>query len=73
MPKDDVLKMTGVVNEVLPAAMFRVQLDDTKQTVLAYLGGRMRQHSIEILQGDRVELELSVYDLTKGRIVYRHK
>lgn len=73
MPKDDVLKMTGVVNEVLPAAMFRVQLDDTRQIVLAYLGGRMRQHSIEILQGDRVELELSVYDLTKGRIVYRHK
>jgi translation initiation factor IF-1 len=73
MPKDDVLKMTGVVNEVLPAAMFRVQLDETRQTVLAYLGGKMRQHSIEILQGDRVELELSVYDLSKGRIVYRHK
>lgn len=73
MPKDDVLKMTGVVDEVLPAAMFRVKLDDTRQTVLAYLGGRMRQHSIEILQGDRVEIELSVYDLSKGRIVYRHK
>jgi translation initiation factor IF-1 len=73
MPKDDVLKMMGTVEEVLPAAMFRVRLEGSSQLVLAYLGGKMRQHSIEILQGDRVELELSVYDLTKGRIVYRHK
>lgn len=73
MPKDDVLKMTGVVDEVLPAAMFRVKLDESNNRVLAYLGGKMRQHSIEILQGDRVEIELSVYDLSKGRIVYRHK
>lgn len=63
----------GTVEEVLPAAMFRVRLEGSSQLVLAYLGGKMRQHSIEILQGDRVELELSVYDLTKGRIVYRHK
>jgi len=73
MPKDDLIKMLGEVEEVLPAAMFRVRLDDSKQLILAYLGGKMRQHSIEILQGDRVEVEISVYDLSKGRIVYRHK
>jgi len=73
MPKDDIIKMIGHVEEVLPAAMFRVRIEDTKQLILAYLGGKMRQHSIEILQGDRVEVEISVYDLTKGRIVYRHK
>lgn len=73
MPKDDIIKMLGEVEEVLPAAMFRVRLEDTKQLILAYLGGKMRQHSIEILQGDRVEVEISVYDLSKGRIVYRHK
>lgn len=73
MAKEDVLKMSGVVDEVLPSATFRVILDDTKQKILAYLGGKMRQHSIEILEGDRVEVEVSVYDLSRGRIVYRHK
>lgn len=73
MAKEDVLKMAGVVNEVLPSATFRVKLDDSQQLILAYLGGKMRQHSIEILAGDRVEVELSVYDLSRGRIVYRHK
>lgn len=67
------LKMAGVVDEVLPSATFRVKLDDSQQLILAYLGGKMRQHSIEILAGDRVEVELSVYDLSRGRIVYRHK
>lgn len=73
MAKEDVIKMSGVVNEVLPSATFRVRLDGGEQLILAYLGGKMRQHSIEILEGDRVEVELSVYDLTRGRIVYRHK
>lgn len=73
MPKDDVMRMIGTVQEVLPAAMFRVKLEDSPQVVLAYLSGKIRQNSIEILQGDRVELEISVYDLNKGRIVYRHK
>lgn len=73
MAKEDVLKMAGVVDEVLPSATFRVKLDDSQQLILAYLGGKMRQHSIEILAGDRVEVELSVYDLSRGRIVYRHK
>lgn len=65
--------MAGVVDEVLPSATFRVRLEESKQLILAYLGGKMRQHSIEILAGDRVEVEMSVYDLSRGRIVYRHK
>lgn len=73
MAKEDVIKMAGVVDEVLPSATFRVRLDESNQLILAYLGGKMRQHSIEILTGDRVEIEMSVYDLSRGRIVYRHK
>ena len=73
MAKEDVIKMAGVVDEVLPSATFRVRLEDSKQLILAYLGGKMRQHSIEILAGDRVQVEMSVYDLSRGRIVYRHK
>jgi translation initiation factor IF-1 len=73
LAKEDVIKMAGVVDEVLPSATFRVRLDDSNQLILAYLGGKMRQHSIEILTGDRVEVEMSVYDLSRGRIVYRHK
>lgn len=73
MAKEDVIKMAGVVDEVLPSATFRVRLDESNQLILAYLGGKMRQHSIEILTGDRVEVEMSVYDLSRGRIVYRHK
>jgi translation initiation factor IF-1 len=73
LAKEDVIKMAGVVDEVLPSATFRVRLEDSKQLILAYLGGKMRQHSIEILAGDRVEVEMSVYDLSRGRIVYRHK
>lgn len=73
MAKEDVIKMAGVVDEVLPSATFRVRLEESKQLILAYLGGKMRQHSIEILAGDRVEVEMSVYDLSRGRIVYRHK
>lgn len=73
MAKEDVIKMAGVVDEVLPSATFRVRLEESRQLILAYLGGKMRQHSIEILAGDRVEVELSVYDLSRGRIVYRHK
>jgi len=73
LAKEDVIKMAGVVDEVLPSATFRVRLDESNQLILAYLGGKMRQHSIEILTGDRVEIEMSVYDLSRGRIVYRHK
>jgi translation initiation factor IF-1 len=63
--------MEGRVEEVLPAAMFRVKLDNLNNLVLAHLSGRMRKHNIKVLLGDRVELEFSPYDLTKGRITRR--
>ncbi|HNR96612.1 MAG: Translation initiation factor IF-1 [Chloroflexi bacterium ADurb.Bin180] len=66
------LEVTGSVVEALPNAMFRVDLD-TGQKVLAYLSGKMRRYYIKVLLGDRVRVELSPYDLGKGRIVYRYK
>jgi translation initiation factor IF-1 len=73
MPKrDDVIETEGVVIETLPNAMFRVELAN-KHQILAHISGRMRKHFIRILPGDRVLLELSPYDLTKGRITYRFK
>lgn len=72
MPKEDSIEVQGTVVEVLPNAMFRVELDNG-QVVLAYISGKMRMHFIRILPGDRVLVELSPYDLTKGRITYRFK
>jgi len=68
----DFLTVEGIVEELLPSATFRVILDNGK-SVLAHLSGKMRIHRIRISQGDRVKLEVSPYDLTKGRIVYRLK
>lgn len=67
------MKFTGTVAEVLPNAMFRVTLDDTKTLIIATLGGRLRQNNIRVLLGDQVEVEMSPYDLTRGRITYRAK
>jgi len=64
---------TGQVIEALPSLKFRVQLDETGEVILAYIGGKMRMHRIRILPGDRVSVEMSPYDQTKGRIVYRNK
>jgi len=73
MPKKEgALELEGAVVEALPNAMFRVQLDNG-HVVLATISGKMRQHYIRILPQDRVVVELSPYDLTRGRIVYRHK
>lgn len=72
MAKEECIKMSGVVYEVLPNAMFRVELEN-KHKVIATLGGRMRQHNIQILMGDKVDMEISPYDYTRGRIVYRNK
>lgn len=72
MGKEDVIKMNGVVDECLPNAMFRVVLENGHK-IVATLGGKMRQHNIRILLGDSVDLELSTYDLNRGRIVYRNK
>jgi len=70
--KDDVIKINGTVEECLPNAMFRVVLENSHK-IIATLGGKMRQHNIRILLGDNVEVELSTYDLNRGRIVYRNK
>ena len=72
MPKDDVIKVDGVVKELLPNTMFRVELPNN-HVVLAHISGKMRLNFIRILPGDTVTLEMSPYDLTKGRIVFRQK
>lgn len=72
MPKEDAIQVEATVVEPLPNAMFRVQLDN-KHQVLAHISGKMRKNFIRILTGDRVLVELSPYDLTRGRIVYRFK
>jgi translation initiation factor IF-1 len=71
MAKEDLIEMNGVVNEILPDSRFRVTLDNG-HALIAYTGGKMRKHHIRILAGDKVSLELSPYDLTKGRITFRH-
>ncbi len=70
--REDSIEMEGVVSEPLPNAMFRVELDNGHK-VLAHISGKMRMHYIRILPGDRVVVELSPYDLTRGRITYRYK
>ena len=72
MSKEDIIKMSGKVDEVLPNATFRVRLENN-HIILATLGGRLRQNNIRILLGDSVEVEMSPYDLNRGRIVYRPK
>jgi len=71
MAKDDLIEMMGVVNEGLPDSRYRVTLDNEHQ-LIAYSAGKMRKNHIRILAGDRVTLEISPYDLTKGRISFRH-
>lgn len=71
MSKEDVIKMEGVIAEVLPNTMYRVQMEGFEKPVLANLSGRMRQNNIKVLAGDTVELEFSPYDLTRGRITRR--
>ena len=72
MAKEDVIEVQGVVRETLPNAMFRVQLENGHK-ILAHISGKMRMHFIRILPGDKVTVELSPYDLTRGRITYRFK
>jgi translation initiation factor IF-1 len=71
-PKEDAIVLEGTVLEPLPNAMFRVELDNG-HNVLAHISGKMRMHYIRILPGDRVQVELTPYDLTRGRITYRYK
>ncbi len=72
MSKEDSIEVTGTVVEKFPAGLFSVQLDQDR-TVLAHLAGKLRRNRIRVLAGDRVTVEMSPYDLTKGRITYRHK
>lgn len=72
MPKEEIIEVQGTVLKTLPNAMFKVELE-SGQVILAYVSGKMRMHFIKILPGDKVTVELSPYDLTKGRITYRVK
>ena len=72
MPNDDSIEVMGTVVKVLPATMYRVKLENGHE-LLAHVSVRMRKHFIKITTGDKVTLEISPYDLTKGRITYRHK
>ncbi len=72
MVKQDSIKVDGVITEILPNTTFRVKLENGHE-ILAHISGKMRLHYIRILQGDKVSVELSPYDLTKGRITYRYK
>ena len=72
MPKEDAITVEGKVTETLPNAMFKVELEN-KFEVLAHISGKMRMHYIKILPGDKVTVELSPYDLSRGRIIYRSK
>ena len=71
MAKEETISMEGKVQEILPNTMFRVLLDDVNTQVIAYLSGKMRTHNIKVLLGDRVAMEFSPYDLTRGRITRR--
>ena len=72
LTKEDVIELEGTVLEALPNAMFRVELENGHK-ILAHISGKMRMHYIKILPGDKVRVEMSPYDLSKGRIVFRYK
>lgn len=71
MPREDMISVEGVVVQRLPAAEFKIELQPSGQVITGYLSGKTRRNFIRILQGDRVRVEMSPYDLTRGRIVYR--
>ncbi len=72
MSKKDVIELTGTITEALPGAMFRVELDNGHM-IMAHVGGKMRKHYIRIVRGDKVTVELTPYDMEKGRITYRNR
>lgn len=67
----EIIELTGKVSEVLPNSTFRVKVDNMEQVVLCYMGGRLKQNKIKVILGDMVKIEMSLYDLTKGRITFR--
>ncbi|MGH6955800.1 MAG: translation initiation factor IF-1 [Caulobacteraceae bacterium] len=72
MAKEDVIELEGVVAEILPGGQFRVQLDE-RHLILAYTAGKMRRNRIRTMVGDRVTVEVTPYDLTRGRLIFRHR
>jgi len=72
MAKEELIEVNGIVSEILPNAMFRVKLDNDHE-ILAHTAGKMRKHRIRVLAGDRVTVEMTPYDLSKGRITFRFK
>jgi len=70
--KEEGMKVNGVVTEVLGNAMFRVKLENTEHQVTAYIGGKLRKFGIKIIEGDKVQMEMSPYDMSKARIMYRN-
>jgi translation initiation factor IF-1 len=71
MAKEELLELTGTVTEVLPNSTFRVKVSNIEHNVLCYMGGKLKQHKIKVILGDNVRVEMSPYDLTKGRITFR--
>lgn len=71
MSKSDLIELTGEVEEVLPGNMFRVKVDNLPNILTCYTSGKLKQHKIKIILGDRVKIEVSPYDLSKGRVTYR--
>lgn len=71
MSKSDLLELTGVIEEVLPGNMFRVKVDNMPNVLTCYTSGKLKQHKIKVILGDHVKIEVSPYDLTKGRVTYR--
>jgi len=71
MSKNDLIELTGEIEEVLPGTMFRVKIDNMPNSIICYMGGKLKQHKIKIILGDRVKVEVSAYDLSKGRVTYR--
>lgn len=71
--KEESLKFEGIVTDVLPNNMFKVQLEEINIEVITYLNGKMRQNKIKVLRGDRVDVEMTPYDTSRGRISFRHR
>ncbi len=73
MAKEELLELEGEIIDVLPQSMFKIKVDNSEHIVLAYLSGKMRKFKIKLVLGDKVKIEVSPYDVSKGRVTYRHK
>ena len=73
MANEDIIKVEGVIEQLLPGTLFKVKISEHDRYIVAHLSGKMRKNNIKVLLGDRVDLEVSPYDMTKGRISFRHR